>query len=178
MLIRRVVTGHDAEGQSVFIDDNLAPRADEFQDIPGHGYAQVWSAPSTATISKRDLTLQRGSLIPAPGGASVLAISFPPDSVMASPINPERAFAEMAEHLPGLIDCFETDNPGMHSTPTVDYGVLLTGELWLELDNGAERKISPGDVVIQNGTRHAWRNKTDQPARMIFVMLGIKTDSD
>tara|TARA_Y100000780_G_scaffold226494_1_gene240357 strand:- start:1526 stop:2080 length:555 start_codon:yes stop_codon:yes gene_type:complete len=178
MLIRRVVTGHDAEGHSVFIEDNLAPRAADFQDIPGHGYAQVWSTHSTASISKRDLTMQRGSLIPSPGGASVLAITFPPDTVMMSPANPERAFTEMATHLPGLIDCFEPDNPGMHTTPTVDYGILLTGELWLELDGGEERKISPGDVVIQNATRHAWRNKSNENARMIFVMLGANSDGN
>ncbi|MNE76542.1 hypothetical protein D3C80_1727840 [compost metagenome] len=62
----------------------------------------------------------------------------------------------------------------MHKTPTIDYGVLLEGELWLELDNGEQRLIRPGDVVIQNGTRHAWRNKSPHLAKAIFFMVGGK----
>ncbi|MCY1310380.1 hypothetical protein D9M70_605620 [compost metagenome] len=91
---------------------------------------------------------------------------------MTSPLDPQRAFAQLAEALPGLFDCFEAENPGMHRTPTIDYGVLLEGELWLELDNGEERLVHPGDVVIQNGTRHAWRNKSSNPAKAIFFMIG------
>ena len=99
-------------------------------------------------------------------------ISLPPDSVMAAPLDPQRAFGEMAEALPGLIECFEPEAPGMHRTPTIDYLVILEGELWLELDDGQERLVRSGDVVIQNGTRHAWRNKSNKPATMLFVLVG------
>lgn len=57
-------------------------------------------------------------------------VSLPPDAVMAAPINPERALAEMRESMPGLIDVFESDDPAMHRSPTLDYGILLEGELW------------------------------------------------
>ena len=60
----------------------------------------------------------------------------------------------------------------MHTTDTVDYGVLLDGELHLELDNRATRRLTPHDVVVQNGTRHAWRNRSDKPATMLFVLVG------
>ncbi|TBW48312.1 cupin domain-containing protein [Marinobacter halodurans] len=173
MQVRRIVTGHDAEGKPVFVSDDTAPRAADFADIPGYGFAQVWcNAPNAGTADTEDLTQVRTSLIPAAGGCSMLMVSLPPDSVMASPLNPERAFAQMAEQLPGLIECFDPEQPGMHQTPTIDYGVLLEGELWLELDGGEARVLKPGDVVIQNGTRHAWRNKSDRVAKAVFFMIG------
>ncbi len=174
MQVRRIVTGHDSQGQAIFISDGAAPRATDFADIPGHGMAQLWTTPDQPRLSEapEDLTRLQGSLIPGVGGTSLLAVSFPPDSVMAAPLDPQRAFEQMAAALPGLFECFEADHPGMHKTPTIDYGVLLEGELWLELDNGEQRLVRAGDVVIQNGTRHAWRNKSEQPAKAIFFMLG------
>lgn len=114
-----------------------------------------------------------GSLVPGPGGHSLLLVSFPPDAVMAAPINPQRALAEMSEALPGLLGCFEPEHPGMHRTPTLDYGILLEGELWLELDEGEERLLRAGDVIIQQGTRHAWRNRSQQIAKAAFFMVGV-----
>jgi quercetin dioxygenase-like cupin family protein len=75
--------------------------------------------------------------------------------------------------LPGLIESFEPDHPGMHTTATIDYGIILEGEMWLELDNGQSRLVKAGDIVIQNGTRHAWRNKSERIARALFVMIGV-----
>ncbi|MFF5968677.1 cupin domain-containing protein [Streptomyces collinus] len=62
----------------------------------------------------------------------------------------------------------------MHATPTVDYGIVLQGEIVLELDDGHRTSLSAGDIVIQNGTRHAWRNRSDQPATMAFVLIGAE----
>lgn len=178
MQIRRIVTGHDPSGQAVFISDDTAPRATDFADIPGHGIAQLWATACTPQLSAtpQDPTQLQGSMIPGAGGTSLLAVSFPPDSVMAAPLDPQRAFEQMAAALPGLFECFEAEHPGMHRTPTIDYGVLLEGELWLELDNGEQRLVRPGDVVIQNGTRHAWRNKSERLAKAIFFMVGIGND--
>ena len=103
-------------------------------------------------------------------------VSFPPDAVMAAPLNPERALGELIDALPGLFQCFEPDQPGMHRTPTVDYGILLEGELWLELDDGQEKLLRSGDVVIQNATRHAWRNRSQQVAKVVFFMVGQPAD--
>ena len=76
--------------------------------------------------------------------------------------------------LPGSAEKFEMDHPGMHTSDSVDYGVLIDGELHLELDDGATMKLAPRDVVVQNGTRHARRNKSDKPATMLFVLVGAK----
>ena len=57
----------------------------------------------------------------------------------------------------------EPDNPGMHTSDTVDFVYIISGEIWLELDDGAEVRVGAGDCVVQNGTRHAWRNKSAEP---------------
>ncbi|MCS0590863.1 cupin domain-containing protein, partial [Massilia norwichensis] len=69
-------------------------------------------------------------------------------------------------------DRFEPDSPGMHTTDTVDYGVVLDGEIWLELDNQQETKVERHQVVVQQGTRHVWRNKSDRCTTMMFVLIG------
>ena len=81
------------------------------------------------------------------------------------------------EHMPELAQTFEVDNPGMHTTDSVDYGIVLEGEVWLELDDGKQVHLQPHDVVVQNGTRHAWRNKSDKPVKMAFVIIGARRNA-
>jgi quercetin dioxygenase-like cupin family protein len=81
----------------------------------------------------------------------------------------ERKFYE---HFPGLADHMDPSAPGMHTTQTVDYGVVIRGEITLELDEGAKVRLRPGDCVVQNGTRHAWRNETDRECVMAFMIVG------
>ncbi|NER60725.1 cupin domain-containing protein [Pseudomonas sp. MAFF212428] len=174
MHVRRVVTGHDAQGRSVFVSDAPAPRATHFIDMPGYGIAQLWCNHTPAGLgAANDRTLDNGSLIPLPGGASLLMISLAPDAVMAAPLDPARALREMSAAMPGLMACFEAQDPAMHRTPTVDYVVILEGELWLELDDGQQRLLRAGDVVIQNATRHAWRNTSGSVAKAAVFMQGL-----
>lgn len=102
-----------------------------------------------------------------------MIVRFPPDAVMADPsFDPIAADAEQHQYLPGLAELFEREAPGMHTTDTVDYDIVLEGEIWLELDDGAEVHLRQGDVAIQCGTRHAWRNKGTSPATMAFILIG------
>jgi len=174
MHIRRIVTGNDAAGHSRFISDAPAPRACQFQSIPGHAMAHLWSTEGAAQREEQnnDPTANQPSLVPGPGGTSLAIYDFPPDSIMQNPANIPAMVEELSGALPGLFETFEHDHPGMHKTPTVDYGIVLSGELWLEMDDGDQKLIKPGDVVIQNGTRHAWRNKSGAIARALFVMVG------
>jgi mannose-6-phosphate isomerase-like protein (cupin superfamily) len=174
MKIRRIVTGHDEQGNSVFVSDDYAPRAKSFVSIPGHAMAQLWTTPANPVCheQERDPTLDYASLIPPQGGTSLAMFNFPPDSVMQNPIDGAQAFEELGAALPGLIDSFEPESSGMHTTATIDYGIILEGEMWLELDNGESRLVKAGDIVIQRSTRHAWRNKSDRIARALFVMIG------
>ena len=77
-----------------------------------------------------------------------------PQSAASQVTNVEAGLAELEARLPGAGLYFEPDNPGMHTTPTIDFEVVLDGEVWLELDDGAEVLLRPGDTVVQNGTRH------------------------
>ena len=82
-----------------------------------------------------------------------MKVTFPPDSVMMSPsFDPAAVGAEYMSRLPGLAERFEPESPGMHTTDSVDYGILMEGEISLELDDGKTVALKPGDVVVQNGT--------------------------
>jgi quercetin dioxygenase-like cupin family protein len=74
--------------------------------------------------------------------------------------------------LPGMLARMEPDNPGMHTTDTIDFEVVVSGEVVLELDDGAERVLRPGDTVVQNGTRHRWANRRAEPAVVAVILLG------
>ena len=82
--------------------------------------------------------------------------------------------AEVNQKLPGMMDVLEMDNPGMHRTDTVDYLVVLSGEASLELDDGQTVRLSAGDCVVQNGTRHAWRSTSSAPCVMAFALVGAR----
>ena len=84
----------------------------------------------------------------------------------------QAAQAELEEKLPGVLAYLEPDNPGMHTTDTIDFEVVLSGELILELDDGVETVLRPGDTVVQNGTRHRWGNRGTEPAVMAVFMVG------
>ena len=84
---------------------------------------------------------------------------------------------DINELMPGLLDVMEPDEPGMHRTDTTDFGIVLSGTVVLELDDRAEVTLGAGDLVIQNGTRHRWRNAGDGPTRMVFVAVGANRRS-
>jgi hypothetical protein len=139
--------------------------------------ALIWSTERELTVPNNalDPTQDVTSFIPEPGETRFMIVTFPPDSVMMNEsFDPVAAGQEYMENLPCLAEKFELDNPGMHRTDSVDYDILLDGELWLELDDGKEVHLKPYDAVIQNGTRHAWRNKSDKPATIAFVLIGAR----
>ena len=91
---------------------------------------------------------------------------------MPEGIDVEEALADVEANLPGLLSHVELDNPGMHTTDTIDFEVVLSGEVVLELDDGAETVLHPGDTVVQNGTRHRWLNRGVQPAVLAVFLIG------
>lgn len=175
MNVRRVVTGN-AGGKSKIVSDGGTRRSRAFKNIPGQSAALLWStsaAPATAGDGA-DIVSETTSYLPQqPGETRLMIVTFAPDSVMMS-IDPVAGFQEFAEHIPDLAAAMEPDSPGMHTTQTVDYGIVLEGEVWLEVDGGKEVHLKPHDVVVQNGTRHAWRNKSDKPVKIAFILIGAK----
>jgi mannose-6-phosphate isomerase-like protein (cupin superfamily) len=96
-----------------------------------------------------------------------------PDSAgVTTDIDPDEALAEIQRKLPGLIDVLEPGSAGMHRTDTVDFNLIVSGEVWLELDDGAEVLLKAGDCVVQNGARHRWRNPSSEPCVMAVAQIG------
>ncbi|MET9819070.1 cupin domain-containing protein [Streptomyces sp. NPDC006355] len=177
---RRIVTGQASDGTATVVQDGPAPRTYDLKHTPGFSNALVWSTPAEPVVpfDGTDPTPAVASYVPAPGETRLIHLVIPPDAVyMSEDFDPAAAAAERLETSPGLAELFEPDAPGMHTTDTVDYGVLLQGEIVLELDAGREVTLAPGDIVVQNGTRHAWRNRSDAPAIMLFVLVGARRDS-
>ena len=173
---RLVVTGIDAEGRETCLHDAPAP-ATRVRWLPGQDVFLLWGSD--------DGTAQVGVPVPTPtvlpffagvGGTRLLLVRFPPLHTVGPPVgDPEAVLTEARAVLPGLVEVFEPgDDSGMHTTDTLDYGVLLEGELWLELDDGSRTLFTPGTCVVQNGTRHAWRNRGTVPALMVFVGIGAE----
>lgn len=175
MHIRRVVTGLDADGRSEIVSDHPAPRTHDFASIPGFSNTVVWALPQAdvPVPTSHDITPTLTSLMPGPGGSALTIVQFPPSSVFAS-IDPAAAAAEEAVALPGLADTFDPDMPGFHTTQTVDYQIVLSGQLLLSLETGEPTLVQAGDVIIQNATKHAWSNPTSEPAVLAAVSLGIR----
>lgn len=176
MHIRRVVTGLDVEGRSAIISDKPAPRTHDFAAIPGFSNTVVWAMADSAASAPApaDITPTLRSLMPGPGGSALTIVQFPPSAVFAS-IDPVAAAAEEAEALPGLADTFDPDMPGYHTTQTVDYQIVLSGQLLLSLETGEPTLLQAGDVIIQNATKHAWSNPSTEPAVLAAVSLGIRS---
>lgn len=176
MKIRRVVAGTGADGKAKVIVDGVAPRSVEFASVPGYAAALLWSTGAAEGLSVGGNIVDRTGevgFVPGEGESRLLIVTFPPDSVMMRADVDLAAFgSEFAKLLPGLAETFEPDHPGMHTTESTDYDVVLEGEITLELDDGEEVLLRKHDVVIQHGNRHAWRNRSDQPATLLFVLLG------
>jgi mannose-6-phosphate isomerase-like protein (cupin superfamily) len=174
MECRRVVTGRQPDGTSVFVSDEIVD-AKRVGVMRGIGFAQMWGSDDLVQLPSDGTQPEWSTFFPPMTGFRFLCWSLPPDD---TPI-PEgtdiaAAAAELQRELPGLIEAGEPDHPGMHTTDTIDFDVVLSGEVWLELDNGEEVRLKAGDCVVQNGTRHAWHNKTSVPAVMVTALVGAR----
>ncbi|MEO6001755.1 MAG: cupin domain-containing protein [Opitutus sp.] len=142
------------------------------ESLPGLELIELWATEEKAKVPAPDLdpTLTMKSFVPGPGGSRFRIFRLPGIS--------ERAFdaqafqREFASKAPGLANAMEEDGSGMHTTDTVDYLVILSGAVKLELDDGRNVQLKTGDCVIQNGTRHAWKNVSRDPCVIAVVMVG------
>jgi len=174
-MTRLIVTSHRNGKSSVGLDQSLS--AKPFESVPGFDSTLIWGTAPTPSVpwDGHNVADDRKSVLPEVGETRLMKVTFPPDSVMMSPdFDPAAAGAEYISRLPGLAERFEPESPGMHTTDSVDYGILLEGEISLELDDGKTVALKAGDVVVQNGTRHAWRNSGAKPATLIFVLIGAR----
>ena len=172
MGIRRVVTGHSAVGRAVVASDEVvAPIT--LQLMPGAEFYRLWGADAAPQFPDDGSQPPHVQYFPPIGGFRFGLFTVQP----ATTATPEgldfgQAFAEMEAALPGLAGHMEPDAPGMHTTATIDYEFVVSGSVLLELDDGVEVELHPGDTVVQNGTRHAWRNRGTEPCTLVVVLVG------
>lgn len=173
--VRRVVTGHDAQGRAIILSDGPAPNVFDSDTIPGFGATVAWYTDGKPIdhVSDEDTSLDPTMpVFPGPGQTIVRIADFPPDavypddadSVIFDEIDGEEAQEAGAEHSGGKHFWF-------HRTESLDYAVVLEGEITLLVDEG-ESTMGPGDVAIQRATSHAWSNRTNKNARVMFVLIG------
>ena len=171
---RRVITAV-RDGKSVLISDGPTPNVHHYASLPGMMNSVLYATAAVPTLPDPEVETAppRGRLVPAPGETTLLIVTFPPDSIFASPsFDPAAAAAEQHDFAADFAATFDPDSPGKHRTESIDYDVVLDGEIWLELDDETTH-LQAGDVVIQGATRHAWRNKGDRPATLCFVLIGV-----
>jgi len=172
MARRRVVTGVDAGGKSVFVSDEEVAAVTS-PVLPGVAFERLWGQDDTPVAPQDGTPPSAHAYFPPAGGYRVGTFTLPPDSTPTPEgVDIGAAVAELQTTLPGLMDHMEPENPGMHTTVTIDFELVVSGRVVLELDDGATVELGPGDTVVQNGTRHAWRNPFDEPATLMVVLVG------
>ncbi len=174
--IRRLVTGHDTNGKAVFAsDEQIQPIT--LALVPGAEFYRVWGADKPPRFPDDGSAQPGDSYYPPVGGFRFGLFTVAPDSMsIPEGLDMEAAVNDLNEKLPGASEYFESDNPGMHRTATIDYEYVVSGRCLLELDDGITRELAPGDTVIQNGTRHAWHNPFDEPCVMVVAVVGVQND--
>ena len=170
--IRRVVTGHDARGRSVILSDGPSPHVLTLPGRPDFALINLWvtdRAPAS-NAGGADGAARPVVLEPPPGGTIFRVVEFPPDRA-AGGFDRKAAFAAMgASHA---LDPDGSRHPGMHRTDTVDYALVLSGEIWALMDEG-ETLLRPRDTLVQRGTNHAWSNRSDQPCQVAFILVSAR----
>ena len=140
--LRRIVTGHDTTGRAVVIDDTLLAAA------------PIASGAAAFTLVWTTLAMPVDNDDAADGRDRAVGLSMPGGTVL-----------RVVDLLPGR-------RSAMHRTNTLDYGIVMAGEIELELDDGAVTRVEAGAVIVQRGTIHAWRNPSlDTTARVAFVLI-------
>jgi len=167
---RRIVTGHDASGASVVVTDGPVPVSRELPD-DGVAFHEVWvtdQAPAVIGAGADDPTVPP----PAAGAADAAARAAGRVGPGALTVPPPALGTRIRinEFLPGHLDERGLQSP-VHRTESIDYGIVLEGEITLILDD-SEVTARAGDVIVQRGTDHAWANRTDAVARVAFVLVG------
>lgn len=165
--VRRVVTGHNESNQSIIVADG--PPNGIFDNLGQEGlvFHEIWhTAQTPAPIDRDQRDADEANLVLAPptNGVRIRVLDIPPDS-------PDENLDEVFDNIGASHEKVASDrHPSFHRTETIDFGIVLSGEIVLLMDEG-ETTVGPGEIVVQRGTNHGWANRTDQPCRVAFVLV-------
>jgi len=167
-----VVTGQSKSGKSTVVSHApLKPVTVAL--MPGYEFYRLWGSDSRPTLPSDGTPPTQPHYFPPKNGFRFGMFTLPPATSTSAQPSPSSALVQEAEQkLPGVLQALEPDHPGMHTTDTVDFDVVVFGEVVLELDDGAEVLLKAGDCVIQNGTRHAWHNRSGEKCMIAFSLVG------
>ena len=168
--IRRIVTGHDDSGKAIVESDGIAPN---MKVRPGAGFVSSLLWVTDETPARMDLRQDRADRtigVPPPANGSILrVVDFPPVTKEAEAIDQKELVRSMgADHH--SVDGKQARHAYMHRTKSVDYAIVLEGEIDMLLDD-SEVHMKAGDFLVQQGTNHAWVNRSDRMCRMAFVLI-------
>jgi len=173
MRVRRVTTGHDAAGKAIVVSDSLVDGIAPML-LPGAEFHRLWGADRPPQFPDAGTQPDGPSYFPPLGGFRFMMFTVAPLSPsQRAAIDRDALAADLEAKLPGLAEYIEPHSPGMHTTDTIDFEYIIAGEVWLELDEGAMVHLRAGDTVVQNGTRHAWRNTGCEPCQIVVFMVGV-----
>ena len=164
--VRRVLTGHDAKGKAIIVKDDHPPVT---QRVPGgSSNVNLWLTETTPSKLSNDDPIAKIKQVPPPLGGSIFRIiEFVPDSQMPHTVDAKAHRKTMGVSLGGP----EARHAGMHRTESIDYALILDGEIDMLVDDG-EVHLKKGDVVIQGACNHAWANRGDKPCTIAFILIG------
>jgi quercetin dioxygenase-like cupin family protein len=172
MKVRRVVTGHTPDGKATVASDTEVDGLTAAL-LPGWEIHRLWGADEAPTFPDDGSPPPAPAYFPGVGGFRFGLFTVAPQSVaFPDNLDIEKALIEKEEKFLGMAAYQEADEAGMHTTDTIDFEYVISGEVWLELDDGEEVHLRAGDTVVQNGTRHAWRNKGSEPCCCIVISIG------
>jgi mannose-6-phosphate isomerase-like protein (cupin superfamily) len=166
---RRVVTGHDANGRSIFVADGPAPTVFD-RGAGATAVTELWETAATpaSNMGNADPTLGKPQRLPPPkNGSKFRVVEYPPDSRRVAALHGVSHDSKSEGYVRDLVN---KRHPGFHKTATIDYAIVLSGEIYALMDEG-EVLLKAGDVLIQRGTSHAWSNRTEQPCCIAFVLI-------
>lgn len=167
--IRRVVTGHDANGRSIILSDGPATNVKEMESMPGLALTDLWETSGTPADNSgsKDAAERPVRLEPPHGGTIFRMVEFPPDAVWRSGAIGTDAFDSIGA---STAHDNESSDPMRHKTTTVDYIVVIKGEMHAIVDEG-EVLLTPGDTFIQRGTVHSWSVRGNEPCLIAAVLV-------
>ena len=181
--IRRVVTGHDKSGKAIVISDGIAPVVKTNALRPGHRSTEIWRTSAMPVPIAKDepdpTTSGPRTIHPVPQGTVIRIAEIAPETDAVRNLTPEQARAVFGASGNETASTYGRGgrHPMMHRTETIDYAVILEGELTLLLDD-EDVQLKKGDVVIQRGTNHAWSNCSDKICRILYVLIDARFDSE
>jgi hypothetical protein len=167
--IRRIVTGHDEDGKSTFLIDGIAPNIKEMESMPGLALTDLWEttdAPAS-NAGNADAAARPVRLEPPKNGTILRIVEFPPDATWRTDADAKKAFESIGAG--GAKDAHSAD-PMMHKTATVDYIIVIKGEICAIMEK-SETLLKPGDVLVQRGTNHSWSVRGDEPCIIAAVLV-------